>query len=149
MQKLIVLVTGAAGSAAVSLAFFGTGVAAADDYVGKTYADASTALGNAGLTGVVATRVGDQLPQDQCIVTHSQTSSFMNQFDAVNNIQKNPGTQVLLFLNCNGAVASATSPGNSLGSPDGREARAAAEQAAADQSASNELAATGNTPGAA
>ena len=145
MKKLIVLVAGASGSAAVSMAFFGTGVAAADDYAGQMYADASSALSKAGLTGVVATRVGDKLPQDECIVTHSQTSSFTNTFDAANAIQTNPGTQVLLYLNCNAPVASATTPGNSLGSPEGR---AAAAQAAAGQSASNELAATGNTPGA-
>jgi hypothetical protein len=90
VKKLVVLVTGAAGWTAVSMAFLGTGVATADDYAGKTYADASTAPGNAGLTGVVATRVGDQLPQDQCIVTHSQTSSFMNQSEAANSIPDIP-----------------------------------------------------------
>ena len=72
MKKLIVLGTGAVGTAAVSMAFFGTGVAAADDYAGQTYADASSAASDAGQTVIVASRVGDKLAQDECIVTSSQ-----------------------------------------------------------------------------
>ena len=53
MKKLIVLGTGAVGTAAVSMAFFGTGVAAADDYAGQTYADASSAASDAGQEGLV------------------------------------------------------------------------------------------------
>jgi len=54
VKKLIVLGTGAVGTAAVSMAFFGTGVAAADDYAGQTYADASSAASDAGQTVVIA-----------------------------------------------------------------------------------------------
>jgi hypothetical protein len=40
---------------------------------------------------------------------------------------------VQFYLNCNGRYASATTPGNSLASPEGREAKAAADEAAAQQ----------------
>ena len=61
MKKLIVR-AGVVGATAVSMAQLGTGVAAADDYAGKTYADASSALSGASLKGVIAGRVGDALP---------------------------------------------------------------------------------------
>ena len=64
MKKLIALTSGAVGATAVSMAVFGSGVAAADDYAGQTYADASSALSDAGLKGVIATRVGDALPDE-------------------------------------------------------------------------------------
>jgi hypothetical protein len=41
-------------------------------------------------------------------------------------------------LNCDAAVASATTPGNSLASPEGR-AEKAAQQAAAQQNETNQL----------
>ena len=56
MKKLIVLGAGALGATAVSMAVFGTGVAAADDYAGQTYADASSALSDAKLTGRLSHR---------------------------------------------------------------------------------------------
>ena len=63
------------------MALFGTGVAAADDYAGQTYADASSAASDAGLTVVVAGRVGDKLSQDECLVTRSQTAPFASAND--------------------------------------------------------------------
>ena len=63
------------------MALFGTGVAAADDYAGQTYADASSAASDAGQTVVVAGRVGDKLEQDDCIVTRSQTAPFASAND--------------------------------------------------------------------
>jgi hypothetical protein len=41
-------------------------------------------------------------------------------------------------LNCNGGYASANTPGNSVASPEGREAKAAADQAAAEEQQSLE-----------
>jgi hypothetical protein len=64
MKKLIVR-AGVVGVTVMSIATAGTGVAAADDYAGKTYADASSALSGASLKGVIAGRVGDTLPTDQ------------------------------------------------------------------------------------
>ncbi len=69
MKKSIVLSAGSAVAASALMALFGTGVAAADDYAGQTYADASSAASDAGLTVVVAGRVGDKVAQDECLVT--------------------------------------------------------------------------------
>ena len=114
----------------MSIATTGTGVAAADDYAGKTYADASSALSDAKLKGVIADRVGDTLPNDQCVVTRSEKAPWLqgDKFAPVTDT-------VLLYLNCNATVASATSPGNSAASPEGRAAIAAAKAAAAKDQA--------------
>jgi hypothetical protein len=115
----------AIGAMAVSMAFFGSGVAAADDYSGQTYGDASKAISNAGKKAVIASRSGDTLSDDQCIVTHSQAAPWIkgNDFKAVTDT-------VLVYLNCNATVATAKDPGNSAGSPEGR---AAIQKAQSDQ----------------
>jgi hypothetical protein len=114
---------------AVPVAMLGTGVAAADDYAGQSYADASSAISDAGQKAVIATRAGDSLPDDKCVVTHSEQAPWIKGDDF------SPVTDtVLLFLNCNAGVASATTPGNSAASPEGRAAiQAAKEQAEQDQ----------------
>lgn len=129
MKKLIIR-AGVVGVTVMSIATAGTRVAAADDYAGKTYADASSALSGASLKGVIAGRVGDTLPTDQCVVTHSEKAPWIKgtSFNAVTDT-------VLLYLNCNATVASATSPGNSAASPEGRAAIAAAKAAAAKDQA--------------
>jgi hypothetical protein len=144
--KLIVLGTGVVAATGLSMALFGTGVAAADDYAGQTYADASSAAGDAGLTPVIATRSGGVLPDGECIVERSQASSF---FDSS---WSNPGGKILFYLNCNQAVASAGMAGNSAASPEGRaelakQAEEAAQQAAEEQNANAELQDTNNAPG--
>ena len=53
---------GAVGATTVSMVIFATGVAAADGYAGQTYADATKALSDAKLKGVIASRVGDTRP---------------------------------------------------------------------------------------
>lgn len=105
------------GAAAVSIAFLGSGVASADDYTGQTYGDASSAISDAGKKAVIATRSGDTLSEDECIVTHSQSAAWIKGDDF------SPVTDtVLLDLNCNAKVASAKAPGNSAASPEGRAA---------------------------
>jgi len=142
VKKHIVLGAGAAVAASASIALFGSGVAAADDYAGQTYADASSAASEAGQTVVVASRVGDKLSQDECIVTSSSSAPFLHGDDFAHV------SDTLLFnLNCNGGYATATNPGASLASPEGREAKAAADEAAAQQNAEDELANAGQTPG--
>lgn len=126
MKKHIVLGAGAAVAASACVTLFGCGVAAADDYAGQTYADASSAASDAGQTVVVASRVGDKLAQDDCLVTRSQTAPFASGNDGVH-----VDSQVQFYLNCNGGYATATAPGNSLGSAEGRAAKAAADEAAA------------------
>jgi hypothetical protein len=147
VKKLIVLGAGAVGATAVSVVF-GTGVASADAYAGQTYADASSALSDAGETGIIASRIGGQLPDDECTVIRSQNAPFVSSIDFTH-----VSSTVQLYLNCNGTLASAGKPGSSLASPEGQATAAAAaekaaeEQAAAQQSQADELLATGNAPG--
>jgi hypothetical protein len=107
----------AVGATAVSMAFFGSGVAAADDYSGQTYGDASKAISDAGKKAVIASRAGDTLSDDDCIVTHSQSAPWIKGDDFA------PVTDtVLVYLNCNATVATAKEPGNSAASPEGKAA---------------------------
>ena len=142
MKKLIVVGSGAIGALAVS-ALLGAGVASADDYAGQTYSDASSAASDAGQTVVVAGRVGDKLSQDDCIVERSQNAPFASANDGAH-----VSDTVQFYLNCNGGYATATKPGTSLGTQEWREAKAAADQAAAEQNEQDELADAGETPGA-
>jgi hypothetical protein len=143
VKNHVVLGAGAAVAASACIALFGSGVAAADDYAGQTYADASAAASEAGQSVVVAARVGDKLPQDECLVTRSQTAPFADADDG-----SHVDGQVQFYLNCAGAYATAATPGASVASPEGREALAAAQEAAAEQNAQDELANAGETPGA-
>ena len=129
-MKQLILGTGGVGAMALSMALLGTGVAAAADYDGQTYADAAAAIEESGGTPVVATRVGSQLPQDDCLVVNSQDHSYLR--DPPDDVFVLSVTdEVRLNLNCAGGYATATNPGASVASPAGREARAAAEEAAA------------------
>ncbi|ORB47658.1 hypothetical protein BST42_27235 [Mycolicibacterium rhodesiae] len=111
------LVTGAVGAFAVTASLFSCGVASADAYAGETYSDAAGALSGSGMTVVVGGRVGSELPTEECIVTRSQKAPWVkgSNFQQVNNT-------MLLFLNCNAAVATAGKPGNSAASPEGQQA---------------------------
>lgn len=133
MKKSIVLSAGSVVAASACMGLFGTGVAAADDYAGQTYADASSAASDAGDSVVVAARVGDKLSQDECLVTRSQTAPFASANDGAH-----VSGQVQFYLNCNGGYATATNPGASLGSPEGRAAKATADEAAAEEQAKAE-----------
>ena len=135
MRNHIVLGAGSAVVAAAAMALFGTGTAAADDYAGQTYADASAAASDAGESVTVASTVGGKLPTDECIVTRSQTAPFASANDGIHY-----DGQVQFYLNCNGGYATATNPGSSVASPMGREAKAAADEAAdAEQSELEEV----------
>lgn len=129
MKKLVGVAAIAIGTSVIPVGILATGVASADDYAGKTYADAQSALSDAGMKGVIATRSGDTEPDDKCVVTNSQKAPWIKGDDFA------PVTDtILLNLNCSATVATATTPGNSAASPEGRAAIAAAqEQAAQDQ----------------
>ncbi len=102
----------------------GCGVAQASSplsVVGQKYSDADTTLNTAGYAVVVSTTVGDQLPRPDCIVVNQQPRTEAAQ----ENSSASPTNQMLLSLNCDAALASAKSPGNSLESPQGRAAKAA------------------------
>jgi hypothetical protein len=135
-------------AAVISSLAFGSGIAAADDYAGQSYSDASSALGTASLKGVIASKVGDEDALDDCVVTHSQKAPWIagDAFTPVTDT-------VLLYLNCDAKLASAKQSGNSLASPEGQAEKAtedqAAAQAAAQQNQSDELTGADQAVGAA
>ena len=148
MNKVMVIGVGAVGAAAASFVMFGSGTAAAtNEYAGQTYADAVQAISNSGQSATIATRVGSFLPTDQCMVTGSRSADFLSSSGTLG------GGRVLLYLNCNNSFAAAGVPGNSIGSPEGRQARAdyeqklAEQQAQAQESESDTLLQSGNVPG--
>ena len=136
MKKIIISAStvGAAGVAAGVLGLFGAGIASAStspppDVVGMTYGDAVSKIEDGGGTAKIQVTVGDrQAAMGDCLVTSAKEAPFMEvsdgAFQHVNNV-------VLLAINCNRGVASATTPGASLGSPEGRAFQAKAEKAAA------------------
>jgi len=134
MKKLFIIGAFAVGAGTALFGDTGVAVAApsgASDVVGQTYADASAALSNAGMTASVGVVVGGTLPKDECIVTNMQVVSALRPAAIDESyLQMYPANhEVLLTLNCAGAYATATSSGASVASPQGREAKAAAEQA--------------------
>src|SRR5690349_2813853 len=133
MQRIITVTTvGAAAVAVGLLGMFCAGVASANgapDVVGMTYTDAVSKIEGGGGTAKISVTVGDrQASMGDCLVTSATEAPFTEvsngAFQHVNNV-------VLLALNCDRGVASATTPGASLGSPDGRAFQAKADQAAA------------------
>lgn len=140
MKKPVVLGIGAVSVVAASFAAFGSGIASAtNEYAGQTYNDAAQAISDAGQSPVIATRVGSFLPTGSCMVTGSRSANFLDSSGT------SAGGTVLLYLNCNNSFAAAGVPGNSIGSPEGRQARQdyedklAEAQAEAEQSQQDEL----------
>ncbi|GFG51877.1 hypothetical protein CQY20_07470 [Mycolicibacterium agri] len=122
------LAAAVAGAVAVA-SLAGAGIADAKsspNVVGQKYGDASSTLSSAGYKPVVSTTVGDQLTWSNCIVYNQKDRSV----PPPPNSRGSPTNQTLLSLNCDAPVASATSPGNSLGSTEGRAAAAAASAGA-------------------
>jgi hypothetical protein len=128
VKKILNILAGAAISGvATTAALVGAGAAsAAPDVSGETYADATTAIDDDGGKPVVATRVGDTMDQDDCIVTTVSDASFLR-------IDSNDEGEVLLSLNCAGAYATAKNSGASVASPAGRKAKSDAEEKAAEE----------------
>ena len=121
---------GVAAVTAVSTIALTPGIAAADDYAGQKYSDVTSKLGDANLTGVIATRTGDILDDDDCVVTSSEKAPWIKGDDFARVTDT-----VLLNLNCNSGVASAKTSGNSKASPEGKAAIAAAQQEAQQEQA--------------
>ena len=125
MKKIGAVGVGVFALTAVSTMVFTPGIANADDYAGQKYSDVTSKLADANETGVIATRVGDIQSDDDCIVTSSEKAPWIKGDDFA------PVTDtVLLNLNCYAGVASNKQAGNSAGSPEGKAAIAAAQQAA-------------------
>jgi hypothetical protein len=86
----------------------------ASDYAGRTYAEAAKTAALARIAVVVADSVGDQMPQDKCMVTRSQAAVYVRpaQTNAkaprAGSLSSNT---VEFFLNCNPAAATQTIPG--------------------------------------
>jgi hypothetical protein len=140
-MRVLTLGVGLAASAAVTSVLFDAGVAqaaGAPDVVGQTYSNAQTAITGAGLTPVISTIVGDQLTQPNCQVINTVPRTV----PAPENTAGSPTSQLLVSLNCDAAVASATKPGFSAASPQGASAIAAASSSAAASSASAAASAT-------
>jgi len=115
---MIAIVFRLAAAAMILTAFdFGSGIAVAkqDPFIGKTYAEAAAKITKWSSTPVVVARVGDHLSLDQCIVTSWRK---VHRVDISGNKRPN---EHLLTLNCNGVLASAGKPGNSLATAEGRE----------------------------
>jgi hypothetical protein len=135
-MRITAVAAGVIAMTAISTTVLTPGTAAADDYAGQKYSDVTSALADSDLTGVISTRTGDLVNEDDCVVTSSEKAPWIKGDDFA------PVTDtVLLNLNCNAGVASAKTSGNSKASPEGKAAMAEAQkeaqqdqaQAAADQ----------------
>lgn len=138
MRKLIVIGAGAVGAAGVAMALVGQGVASADalsDVTGKYYGQAKEVLSGAGLTPIVATRVGDQATEDECVIDRIQNANFLNGTGSAAS-----GT-VYVYLNCYANVASPQQAGYSRQSELGKAAYEAQQQAALEAQQQAEAAA--------
>ena len=130
MRNLIVIRAGAVGAAGVAMAFVGHGAARADalsDVTGKYYGQAKSVLSQAGLTPIVATRVGDATTDDNCVIDRIQPANFTGGAGGPSS------KTVYVYLNCYANVASPRQPGYSRQSPLGKAAYDAQQQAVAQQ----------------
>ena len=124
-----VLGASATAAAGAALALTGSGVAVAGtppNVTGQKYSAAQTAITGAGFTPVVQSVTGDQVAWPNCVVTRTQQRTK----PAPQNSGGSAVTQLLVSLNCDAGVASATTPGYSAASPEGKAAIAAAASAA-------------------
>jgi hypothetical protein len=115
-----------AAAAVAILTLAESGVAVADssaDVTGQKYSDAQGVLSGAGMTPVVESTVGDQKAWPDCIVTRTQKRTVQ----PPPNSSGSATNQMLVSLNCDAPVASATAPGNSAASPEGRAAAVTAK----------------------
>ena len=139
-MKGIIVAAWAAGAALGAVALLGAGIAFADtsappDVVGMTYSDAVSKIEDGGGTAKISVTVGDrQDAMGDCLVTSATKAPFVEDSDGAFSHVDNV---ILVSLNCDRGVATATTPGASLGSPEGRAFQAKAEKAAEDQKAAD------------
>ena len=97
--------------------------------LGLAYSDAVSKIEDGGSRRKISVTVGDrQAAMGDCLVTSATNAPFMEVSDGA---FQHVDSLVLLALNCDRGVATATTPGASLGSPQGRDFQAKAEKAAA------------------
>jgi hypothetical protein len=107
------ILAGALGGVAVAMAIFGAGPAnAVDEYKGLTYEQVQQQARRQ--TIVIASRVGEYLPTEKCIVSSNRTAS-------VSDSSGNLSSKLYVYLNCNDPMT-AGHPGYSAVSPKGKEA---------------------------
>jgi hypothetical protein len=130
--KKIIISASAIGAAGVAMGLFGGGIASATtDVVGMTYGDAVSKIEGDGGTAKIAVTVGDrQSAMGDCLVTGATKSPFVRTGSSGSFSHADSG-EVLLSLNCDRGAATATTPGASMGSPEGRAFQAKAEEQAA------------------
>jgi len=122
-MKVLTVLFGAAAAGVAATISVGAGIAAATpDVVGQTYFDAKQTIQASGSQAIIATRIGGRVDEDKCIVTNAWVRTSVTQI-----YEKPEYDAVMVALNCNAAVASAVSPGNSAASPEGRQALTAQE----------------------
>jgi hypothetical protein len=127
------VISGITVGAAGAVVLLAAGIAAAStsappDVVGMTYSDAVSKIEDGGGTAKISVTVGDrQDAMGDCLVTNATNAPFMEVSDGA---FQHVDSVVLLALNCDRGVATATTPGASLGSPQGRDFQAKAEKAA-------------------
>jgi len=140
---------GASVAAFAVVGLFGAGTAsAAPDVEGMTYEDAVAAIEEDGGIPKIAVTFGDrQDAMGACLVTRVTDGSYVRPI--AGDVYYGPDEgDVLLTLNCNRGVATATTPGASAASTSGREFQEKAEEAAAAaQNEEDELADAGELPG--
>jgi hypothetical protein len=101
------ILAGAVSGAAALAVIFGSGVSHADnEFKGQTYERAAANIRGYGGTVVIAGRIGNYLPTEECVVTRSQSGESRKQ---------------LLYLNCNDASALNGHSGNSVATPEGKK----------------------------
>ncbi len=128
-----ILGAGATAATIAALGLAGSGVAAAGtppNVTGQKYSAAQTAITGAGFTPVVQSITGDQVAWPNCVVTRTQARTK----PAPPNSSGSAVSQLLVSLNCYAGAASATSPGYSVASPEGKAAIAAAAAASSSSS---------------
>lgn len=113
-------------SFAVTMSLLGGAVAGAGaanatipSMVGKTYGDAQGLLSQWKMAFEVVSTLGTELSRNDCIVANQKLRPASH-FGALNSPAK-----LLLSLDCNAVIASATEAGHSAGSPEGRAAKQA------------------------
>jgi hypothetical protein len=131
-MKTLRIVTGGIVATAVAGTglWLGAGPAGAvPDVVDRPYSDAKTMIQQAGGSAVVATRTGGGLDESKCLVTNAWEAPYQR----IVRGGMTANDEVLVALNCNGALAGPGASGNSMASPAGRQAKSEAEEKAEAQ----------------
>ncbi|MGV0816200.1 hypothetical protein ABQF34_29965 [Mycolicibacterium boenickei] len=147
MKKTAILIStfGAVWVAAGVIGPVGAGIAsAAPDVVGMTYSDAVATIQEWGGTAKVSVTVGSrQDAMGECLVTSATDAPFVRDFGGSFG---HVGGEVMLAMNCNRGVASATVPGASAASPAGRSFQAKIDAVAAARQAELDALANASEP---